>query len=151
MIGPLRTAHRATFIVLALSLPILLAGAIASRKPTRAAELAPKQMAATETLGEFRFLFNGERVSLSLNHFTAEPGGRYTLRSELAQTSLPETLLFWTSAAAKDAVPFDAALIGPIVIDRPFTMAQNYASSGSLLLYDAPHKRILAQLSLEHR
>lgn len=151
MIQPLRTVHRATFIVLALALPILLAAAIASRKPPRVAELAQKQKAATETVGEFRFLFNGERVSLSLNHFTAKPGGRYTLRSELAQTSLPETLLFWTSSGAKDAIPFDAALIGPIVIDRPFTMAENYASSGSLLLYDAPHKRILAQVSLEQR
>jgi len=135
------------FTVLAVALPILFTAAIVSRK---AVPTAAKSTAAAENVAEFRFVFNGDRVSLSLDHFVAEPHDRYVLRSAGA-VSLPETLLYWTPSEAKDAVPAGASLVGAVVVDRPFTIPEKYTLSGSLLIYDAPHSKLLAQSSLGQR
>jgi hypothetical protein len=142
MIQPLRTAHRTTFTILAIALPILLTAAILSQKPT---PKPAKITVASESVAEFRFLMNGDHVALSLNHLVGEARDWYVLRSELSEASLPETLLYCAPSEANVAVPAGASLVGPVAINRPFTMPEKCSLLGSLLLYDAPHATLLAQ------
>lgn len=144
MIQPLRTTHRISFMALAIALPLLLAAAVVSRKPISESGLAHTTPTAGQQIGEFRFLIDGKRISLSFNRLTGGSTDRYALHAESGEVSLPETLLYWSPSGATDAIPADATLIGPIKVDRPITVPQEYVSSGSLLLFDAPHRRVVA-------
>jgi len=151
MIQPLRAAHRLTFAALVFALPFLFAVAVASRKPIPTPNLAHSMPTTGQTVGEFRFLLNGHRTALSLIHVAGERRDRYVLHWELGEGSLPEALLYWTPSSATETVPANSSLIGSVAIDLPFTLSESFASSGVLVLYDAPHNRILSQLPLGKR
>lgn len=144
MIQPLRTTHRISFVALAFALPLLLAAAVASRKPIPETRLAHTTPAAGQRIGEFRFLLDGKRASLSFDRLTGSATDRYEVHAESGEVSLPEILLYWSPSEPTDAILADAVLIGPIRVDRPLSVPQKYISSGSLLLFDAPHRRVLA-------
>ena len=148
MIQPLRTAHRITFVALACSLPLLLAAAITVRKPIAVPVLVRASSPSDKSIADFRFLSNRQRISLSLTRLSGDSRDQYVLRAESGEVSLPETLLYWAPSEATDAVPTGAVLIESIKLGSPLPITEKYTTSGVLLLYDAPHKRILAQSPL---
>ncbi len=151
MIQSLRTAHRRSFMAMAMVLPLLLAAAVVSRKPIPAPAFAHQTWTSGQRIGEFRFLLNGQRASISLIRLAGNSRDRCVLHAESGEIPLPETLLYWSPFETTDAVPAGATLIGPITILSPLAIPEKYTSSGSLLLYDAPHKLVLAHLPVGNR
>ena len=155
MIQPLRTAHRTIFLLLGIGLPVLFVAAIRSRVPEQHLPgFGPVDSLSAKPVAEFRLQSDDAVGRISLALIQVGEGGlrRYLLHAESGPFASPELLLYWSPTASNTKeIPADAELIGPARLDREFELAANQLRTGSLLLYDTPHKKVLAQLALEQR
>ena len=145
MIGPLRIAHRRTFQVLAIGLPILLAVSVLARhsRPIVALEYSPGS--------EFRQLSvspgNFHSHKLQLRSFAkGESTDRYLLVEPGADFAEPDVLVYWTTSEPRDqTLPSDAHLIGGIGSQFPSRLPDLVEANhqGYLVLFSSAHFRVV--------
>jgi hypothetical protein len=153
MIQPLRAAHRSAFLILGISLPVFFVVAIASRNANSLAQVTvPNESAVVQTIGNLYFYTGDERVSLQLNRTGAGSESHKYVLNQTVPFPAPELLLYWSPSEASSSPPSDAILIGQFAPRREFSLPTNHDEGGYLLVYDAPHKRLLTTFPLgNHR
>jgi hypothetical protein len=153
MIQPLRTAHRWIFLGLGVLLPILLAAAVVLRPPAKTVSSEQFGADGAKVVGAFSFKLNGTEVSASLIEDSVSSDIKYLLRPTRGQFAAPELLLYWSSSGqvSSATLPADSQFITAIRLGNTFAIPQEDLRSGTLLLYDQPHKKILATLVAERR
>ena len=136
------------FVVLAATLPALLAAALWWREsvPSMEAHEAPSLTGLTVEL-ERDDLWPGLPIRTALYR---GPRGAVLIVQALEEIPRPDLLVYWTRAGTgRDRLPGDAVLLGPLTGLEParFELPD---PQGRLMLYSLGHQELLATAALEH-
>ncbi len=154
MIRPLRQIHRASAIVLSVTLPIVFVAAIALRSPTPLVAARSGRVNSTESafktlVWEKSDLWTKPVIKTRL--FSDEPASKPSrLAVQLIpdqSLTRPDVLIYWMPSVAGplDQVPDDAVLLGSIashpVMPLPVSPGKTL---GALILYSLADHEVLA-------
>jgi hypothetical protein len=163
MIAPLRHAHRTTFAVLTIGLPLLLIAGLRSRLPRPTVDSLPIQDALPGTLARLVSIersWDGLRVLFSIlenDSSTAddEPLEERSLYLEIQPLSallLPDLLVYWTSGTATTVptLPESALLLGTVPASRAgyYRLPRASQQGMTFILYSLGHGEVVGSLSV---
>lgn len=159
MISSRRRAHRRAFAVLAIVLPVLIVGALATRpdapvSPENADQLFRAAGFASSTSAEpASIVFDESSFEVSV---TGSPtGGRALVVRPGAAISEPDLLVYWARAIdATSSLPGDAVLLGTLAGDsaRELPLPPQAAETpGALIVYSLGYQRVVSRIPLEAR
>ena len=148
MIHSLRVAHRRTFGVLAVALPVLLFVGLQARhiRPNVPSALKPAPRALV------RQSYRLWRKNSIRSEFYRDAQHTYVVLWPSSELEEPDLLLYWVSEAPQSSLPADARLLGTFAAGKAFALPARHsedANSGYLLLYSLGHQSVVDTAALE--
>jgi hypothetical protein len=150
VIRPLRSRHRAVFVGLVATLPLLFAGALLWRNPVPAVEahVGPSVAGLEEVFVGRDDLWRGLPIRTSLYRGPQRVTVLLQAREEIGR---PDLLVYWSGAAeTPDGLPGDVVLLGRLAGLRRsrFDLPVGAGATGRLILYSLAHQEVVAGLAL---
>ena len=148
MIQPLRVAHRWTFGVLAVALPVLLFVGLQARHP-RATALSTLRPAPGALLKTSDQLWSQHAIR---SEFYRDAQHTYLELWPARDLTEPDLLLYWVSAAPQSSLPTGARFLGTFAAGKAFELPLGHsedANSGYLVLYSLGHQSVVDTAALE--
>ena len=157
MIRPLRARHRAIFVVLALALPVGLAGALLSRPADSAVDALPEALRApaVAAAGEVAWSLAGGWDGVPLDaELRVDGGGAALVVTPLEDPRLPDLLVYWSPEGAGQRALADgeALLLGRVAGSRPVSLPvarEALDRGGYLLLFSLAQGQVIASAPIE--
>jgi hypothetical protein len=163
MIAPLRRAHRTTFAVLTIGLPLLLIAGLRSRLPQPSVDTLPIQEVRPGTLERLvstERSWDGLRVLFSILEEDSSTAGDgpldqrslYLEVQPLSALVLPDLLVYWTGGAATavPTLPDSALLLGTVPASRAgyYRLPSAPQEGMTFVLYSLGHGEVVGSLSV---
>ena len=148
MIQPLRVAHRWTFGVLAVALPVLLFVGLQARhiRPNVPSALKPAPGALV------RQSYQLWRKNSIRSEFYRDAQHTYVVLWPSSELGEPDLLLYWVSADPQNNLPAGAHFLGTFAAGKAFELPLGHSAdtnSGYLVLYSLGHQSVVDTAALE--
>ncbi len=149
VIQPLRSLHRNTFLVLAVSLPLLVISGLLARHSWPTSESNEQASLPGNFVSEQTVDVDGRKVAVDVYSDAANPGAfRFVTTEPLAA---PDVLVYWSEVGSSSSLPGDALLVGPFGTHTRYRPPVHNPTHGYLILYSVARQQLLAAFSVEAR
>ena len=155
MIQPLRTAHRAVFLALALFLPVLFVSGLLSRHkwPPAPTQNARQSVTSGGLISQQTVMPNGKKIDIRIFVNKTIQNAPEIQLIPASPLVAPDILVYWSETEPKSGLSANARLLGA------FTPTQRYRlpaeagghARGYVVLYSLAQKQLLASFSVESR
>jgi|SRR5882724_1520239 hypothetical protein len=151
MIQPIRTVHRRAFVALGFVLPAILVVGLAAPHPRPATrENAASDEASNYAATKSDKLWRKHAIQAEFRHNSGDSQEIDVVVKVSQQLNEPDLLLYWAGSEPQgNALPQRALLLGAFRIDQVFTLPQNVAQSGYLVLYSNAHQVVVDAAPVE--
>jgi hypothetical protein len=144
MIQPLRSAHRRTFVALALVLPAILLAGIEARHPgTDVTERSPELPPTAYLVRESNGLWTQHSIATKFYSRSDSSKDIYVVLRPMQALSEPDLLLYWsTNAPQGNSLPSESFLVAPYAADEAFALPPENGRAGNLILFSLGHQAV---------
>jgi hypothetical protein len=149
MIQPLRSAHRRTWLALALVLPTVLIVGLMARRPLPRADSKINISATRQAIRQSDDLWTKHKIHSVFLRDTSDPTSVQVVLESLGDLSVPDVLVYWSpQLSGSDSLPPNAVLLGALEKRRPWHLPDSNPK-GFLILYSLAHHSIVDAAPLE--
>jgi hypothetical protein len=149
MIQPLRSAHRRTWLALALVLPTVLIVGLMARRPLPRPDSKINNSEARQTIRQLDDLWTKHKIHSVLLRDTSDPTSVQVVLETFGDLSVPDVLVYWSpQLSGSDSLPTNAVLLGALENSRPLHLRDSNPK-GFLILYSRAHHSIVDAAPLE--
>jgi len=151
MIQPFRSAHRHTFLALAVLLPAVIVLGLYSRPPQANRGTGwPQIPVSARSCATPPSKWRAHSIRTEFYCTPAQAGGIYVVLTPADALPEPDLLLYWSaSQPAGERLPPDARLAGPLITGRAIALPQVPNQQGYLLLISLPNGRVVDVAPME--
>jgi hypothetical protein len=151
MIQPLRTAHRRAFVALSFVLPAILVAGLAARHPrSSTGGTAASDEALDYAATKSATLWQKHAIQAELHRNAGHSQEIDVVVKVSHQVNEPDLLLYWAASEPQgNTLPRQALLLGAFRVGQTFTLQENAAQSGYLVLYSNAHQVVVDAVPVE--